>query len=92
MGCVKGIPSDQIQDTIRRNGLTGGNRKGVESTLEIVLEDKGSRIAFTVAKELCERERERVIFRYQSGKLRGNGHTCQRPTMDANEVSLCNSI
>ena len=59
MGCVKGIPSDQIQDTIRRNGLTGGNRKGVESTLEIVLEDKGSRIAFTVAKELCERERER---------------------------------
>ena len=30
-GGVKGIPSDQIQDTIRRNGLTEGNRKEVDS-------------------------------------------------------------
>lgn len=31
-----------------------------KSTPEVVLEDKGSRIAFTAVKELCEkRERER---------------------------------
>lgn len=31
-------------------------------------------------------------FSIPIGQLGGNGHTCQWPRMDANEVTLCNSI
>lgn len=68
---MKGIPSDQIQDTILRNGLGEGNRKETKeretsSRFDSVwrsCENKGSPIAFTAGKEV---ERDRVIFRYQS--------------------------
>lgn len=62
----------------------------VDSAMWRSCENKGSRIAF-MAPESGERERA-CNFSIPIARLPGNGHTCQWPTMDANEVSLCNSI
>lgn len=56
----------------------------------VKIKDRGSRIAFTADGKSGQREACNISI--PIGRLAGNGHTCRLPTMDANEVTLCNSI
>lgn len=71
------------------NGLEGeGNRGGGR-------EEEGGEVRGRGAKikdRGLEGRRGVCNFSIPIGQLSGNGHTCQWPRMDANEVTLCNSI